>query len=229
MKAALPFFPCPRNEWNGLWIHATHPIQEPLWCLFVLKYQCWVTVQIKITVGQHELDSQEQWGLEQTFQKLHKLFKGIAENLEIFLRELWLPNTLLTATNCNWTGSIAFRFMAGLWFNFTSNDIAKLDMVNLQHLHWRLGSDILSKWNFPVVPNTFYLISMLAVWNVTTYCHNDRWVKAQESNLTGFSDGFCMANAKIYFCSASWFTHLGVNGTRGLECNFMQTESAYIS
>lgn len=90
--------------------------------------------------------------------------------------------------------------MAGLWFNFTSNDIAKLDMVNLQYFHWRLGSDILSKWNFPVVPNTFYLISMLAVWNVTMYCHNDRWAKAQENKRVGFCNEPCLANVSIYFC-----------------------------
>lgn len=93
-----------------------------------------------------------------------------------------------------------FLFMAGLWFNFTSNDIAKLDMVNLQYFHWRLGSDILSKWNFPVVPNTFYLISMLAVWNVIMHCHNDRWAKAQESNRAAFSNEPCLANVKIHFC-----------------------------
>lgn len=28
MKAALPFFPCQRNEWNGLWIHVTHPFRS---------------------------------------------------------------------------------------------------------------------------------------------------------------------------------------------------------
>lgn len=28
MKAALPFFPCQRNEWNSLWIHVTHPFRS---------------------------------------------------------------------------------------------------------------------------------------------------------------------------------------------------------
>lgn len=134
--------------------------------------------------------------------------------------------------------------MAGLWFNFTSNDIAKLDMVNLQYFHWRLGSDILSKWNFPVVPSTFYLISMLAVWNVTMYCRNDRWAKARESNRAGFSNEPCLANVKIYFCpwilvhsqvlmvtevsSAVWL-HAGWNTEQSLRkpgmyvCTYIQT------
>lgn len=88
-------------------------------------------------------------------------------------------------------------------------------MVNLQYLHWRLGSDILSKWNFPVVLNTFYLISMLAVWIVTTYCHSDRWAKAQESNIVGFSNESCLVNVKIYFCPGFLVhTQAGINGTR---------------
>lgn len=56
-------------------------------------------------------------------------------------------------------------------------------MVKLQYLHWRRRSDILSKRNFPVVLNAFYLVSMLAVRNVTAYCHCDRRVKAKKTTF----------------------------------------------
>lgn len=117
--------------------------------------------------------------------------------------------------------------MAGLWFNFTSNDIAKLDMVNLQYFHWRLGSDILSKWNFPVVPNTFYLISMLAVWNVTMHCRNDRWAKAQEKQRSCFLQWTMPGKCENSLLPLAPGPLPGIDGNRGKLCNVTSRRLKY--